>query len=325
VHALAELQRPLGITLVVGHVNHGLRGSESEADEAHVEALARKLGVSFASERVQPAELQQGEPSRTRPTMQEAARRVRRAALERLRVDHGCDHIATAHHADDQAETVLMRLLRGSGPDSLGGIRETGQGGVVLRPLLDVDRAEIETFACLQGLRWREDASNADTRYTRNRIRAELIPSLVRDFNPRLLRAVGDLAEAQRRDTEWVDSLVAEEARLLFDRGTAGTLRISARGWTSRPEALARRLVKLALIEMGGGRDVSRAHLLRILAFLREGRVGSAIELPGRLQLERESTDVFVLEEGSVVQVAEERRQKSSQASQEKRESSRSS
>ena len=298
-HALVVLQGPLGLELALGHVNHGLRGASSDADEAHVEALADKLGIPYASERVSPGSLQQGVPSQSRPSTQEAARSLRREALERMRLQLGCDHVATAHHADDQAETVLMRLIRGCGPDSLGGIGETAQGGVVVRPLLRVSRADIETFAGEEGLSFRQDASNADPRYTRNRVRLDVLPALVRDFNPRLLRAIGDLAEAQRRDTEWVDSLVAEEARLLFDRGTPGVLRIAAVGWRERPEALSRRLIKLAWIELGGGRDVSRAHLLRVLAFLREGRVGTVIELPRRIQIRRESRDCFVLEEVS--------------------------
>lgn len=294
VHALAALRESLNLRLCVGHVNHGLRGLESDADAEAVGETASRCHAECSTERVDPTSLRRERASRTRPTLQEAARILRREALERIRARLGCDWIATAHHADDQAETVLMRILRGCGPSSLGGIAEESPDGVMIRPLLGVSRNEIREYAEKHGLRWREDASNADPKYTRNRLRAQLIPQLV-DFNPRLLRAIGHLAEAQRRETEWLQPLVEAEAEVLFDRSQSGSLGIEARGWRERPEALARRLVVLALVEAGGGRDVSRAHLLRVLGFLRQARIGTAIELPGGLELRRVSCDSFWL------------------------------
>jgi tRNA(Ile)-lysidine synthase len=298
-HLLAGLRERLGLELAIGHIDHGLRGEASDEDARAVEQLAGKLGVAFAVERVDPGAEREGGSSRARPTAQEAARSLRRDALEGMRQRLGFDHIVTAHHADDQAETVLMRLLRGCGPDSIGGIAEASRDGIALRPLLDVSRADIETFARAQGLSWRDDASNADPRYTRNRLRAEVLPGLQADFNPRLLRAIGDLAEAQRRDTEWLDALVEDEAGRLVARETSGGLRILASGWEQRPEALARRLAKWLLLEAGAGRDITRVHLLRVLAFLREGRLGTAIELPGGFRLSRDRRDSFLLERAS--------------------------
>ncbi|MFP6627762.1 MAG: tRNA lysidine(34) synthetase TilS [Myxococcota bacterium] len=294
-HALARLRVPLDLQLAIGHVNHGLRGAESDGDEKAVAELASRLDARFAVERVDPSRLRQGGSSRTRPTTQEAARSLRRAALERIRTRLGCERIATAHHGDDQVETVLMRILRGCGPDSLGGIAEMSPDGVAIRPLLCVSRDEILAYAKSNRLTWREDPSNADPKYTRSRLRARVIPGL-RDFNPRLLRAIGDLAEAHRRESEWLESLVEEQAERLFDRSRPGCLGIAAEGWRERPEALARRLVVLAMVEMGSGRDMSRAHLMRILEFLRQGRPGTAIELPGDLELRRISPDCFRLQ-----------------------------
>jgi len=297
-HALHALRGPRELKLALGHVNHGLRGAESDADERAVADLARRLGADFACERVDPGARRAGSSSRERPTPQEAARSLRREALERLRLRTGCQRIATAHQADDQAETVLMRLLRGCGPDSLGGIGETGEGGTVVRPLLAIPRAELQAWAREQGLAWREDASNDDPRYTRARIRRQLLPGLIADFNPRLLRAVGDLAEAQRREAEWLESLVDEQAARVFDRSQPACLGIRADAWQQLPEALARRLAKRALVEQGAGRDLSRAHLMRVVAFLREGRVGSEIQLPGGLRLRRSSVEAVRLARG---------------------------
>lgn len=298
-YALDALREPLALELAVGHVDHGLRGEASAEDARAVERLAEKLALPFARDRVDPLAARDGVSSRERPTVQEAARSLRRDALERMRVGLGCDAIATAHHADDQAETVLMRLLRGCGPDSIGGIGEASADGRIVRPLLGVSRTEIEAFAKGRGVVWREDASNLDARYTRNRLRADVLPALARDFNPRVLRAIGDLAEAQRRDTEWLNALVGEEAKRLLTREASGSLRISADGWDTRPEALARRLAKAAWIDVGGGRDVRRVHLMRVLGFLRNARRGTAIELPGGLRLSRDRRDSFLLERAS--------------------------
>ncbi|MCZ6465332.1 MAG: tRNA lysidine(34) synthetase TilS, partial [Proteobacteria bacterium] len=211
-HALAALAPGLVLDLRVGHVNHGLRGRESDADEAAAHAAAEGLGLAFASERVEPESLRQGRPSGRRPTLQEAARTLRYRAFRRMAGALGATRIATAHQADDQAETVLLRLLRGTGPDGLAGIPEQSADGRIVRPLLRVSRQEIVEFARERGLRWREDPGNRSSRYARSRLRQRWLPGLAREFNPQLLRAIANLAEAQRGDSEWIEALVEEEA-----------------------------------------------------------------------------------------------------------------
>ena len=285
--ALHELSEREGLKLLIGHVNHGLRGRESEADQAAVEALGARLGLDVEVARAEPGPLREGRSSRDRPTLQEAARTVRYAALAELAARRGAEHVATAHNADDQAETVLLRLLRGTGPDGLGGIPERSPDGRIVRPLLGVSREAIERFARERGLEWREDASNARLAYTRNRLRLRWLPGLARDFNPRLLRAIGALAEAQRQDSAWIAALVEREAASRFTREGAW-LRIDAKDWSSLPEALARRLARSALQQCGAARHVTRVHLERMQRFLRSARPGSAIELPGGLRLRRD-------------------------------------
>jgi len=285
--ALAECASALDLDLAVGHVNHGLRGARADADEDRVRSHACRLGLPFASRRVDPRALRQTGPSRVRPTLQEAARRVRYRALQSLAEAAGAGCIATAHTLDDQAETVLLRLFRGAGPDGLGGIPERSPDGWRVRPLLWVGRAEIERFARARGLSWSEDPSNRDPTYARSRLRLALA-GIAADLHPGWLRAIGNLAEAQRRDSEWIEGLVEQEAQALF-RWEEGALCIAAEGWQQRPEGLARRLVRLALRRMGAGREVSRVHLLRMLAFLRCGQPPAEIELPIGLRLRREA------------------------------------
>ncbi|HXV35788.1 MAG TPA: tRNA lysidine(34) synthetase TilS, partial [Myxococcota bacterium] len=249
-HALLEIAREKRLKVAIAHVNHGLRGAESEADAKAVAELAARLGAPGFERRIDPARLREGVPSRARPTLQEAARELRYRALREMAAEAGCAHIATAHTADDQAETVLLRLLRGSGPDGLGGIPERSADGVVVRPLLRVARREIEAYARERGLSWREDRSNESLAYARNRLRLRWLPGLAADFNEQLLRAVADLAEAQRRDSEWIAEVVEREAVARFEL-EGGWLRARAEGWDELPEALARRIARWALRRCG--------------------------------------------------------------------------
>jgi tRNA(Ile)-lysidine synthase len=285
-HALHALAGRLGLRLALGHVNHGLRGAEADADQAFVASLGEKLGVPVLVRRVAPQRLRAGRPSRARPTLQEAARRLRYAALEEMAREAGAQHVATAHTLDDQAETVLLRLLRGTGPPGLGGIPERSPDGRIVRPLLGVSRREIERFAAERRLSWREDASNRDPAYARARLRRDWLAGLGQAFNPRWLRAVGDLAEAQRRESEWIEARVSEEASRRLAR-EGDTCSFSCEGIEALPVAVARRLARRVLHEAGAGRDLSRRHLERVLAFAAPGRSGARLELPGGLVLVR--------------------------------------
>jgi tRNA(Ile)-lysidine synthase len=290
-HGLAARAGRFDLVLSIAHVNHGLRGAQSDAEESFVADYAKRLGVPFASGRVDPRGRRAGAvSSRVRPTLQEAARRARADALRVLAAELGAAHVATAHTADDQAETVLLRLFRGSGPEGLGGIAEASADGFFVRPLLRATRAQVLSYARRQALTWCEDPSNTDARYARARLRHGWLPGLAREFNPALLRAIGDLAEAQRRETEWTAGWVETEARRRFALQPDGSMRVAASGWdlAETPDALARRLARIALHRMGASRDVSRAHLDRIVRFWRAGRRGSAIELPGSLVLSRD-------------------------------------
>lgn len=279
----------LELELVVAHVHHGLRGVDADLDAAHVEALARAGGLAFRLARIDPEKATRIAPSRIRPTLEEAARDLRRAALVALAAETACSAIATAHHAGDQAETLLLRILRGTGPDGLAGMAPQSEDGRWLRPLLTVDPARIADWAEAHALVWREDASNEERRFSRNRLRHEVLPGLISGFNPQLLRALGQLAEAAREDREWLEPLVdgAVKSRIA---GCGQAVTFALEGWRDLPEALARRVVLRGLVRAGLGREVSRVQLLRVLSFLRRGhRAGrdKKVELPGGFELRR--------------------------------------
>ena len=279
----------LELGLVVAHVHHGLRGADADLDAAHVEELARAGGLAFRLARVDPESSTRVSPSRIRPSLEEAARDLRRAALVALAGETGCRTIATAHHAGDQAETLLLRLLRGTGPDGLAGMAPRSEDGRFIRPLLAVSPDAIAAWALSHALVWRDDASNDDRRFSRNRLRHDVIPGLVSQFNPQLLRALGQLAEAAREDREWQGPLVDEAAKSRIAWRDPVVCFVLA-GWRELPEALARRVVLRGLVRVGLGREVSRVQLLRVLAFLRRGnRAGrdKKVELPGGFAVRR--------------------------------------
>jgi tRNA(Ile)-lysidine synthase len=214
---LLELREELGVVLHVAHFNHQLRGEESDADERFVAHLAREHEVPFYADRANVfLEAEQKQMS-----FEHAARELRYEWLAELAVRENLNAIATAHNSDDQAETVLIKFLRGAGTRGLGGIYPMILGGIypmlvgdgvrIIRPLLETPRGEIEEFLTQLNQFWRDDHTNFDTRYTRNRIRHELLPLLERDYNPNLRRALGELAEIARAEEDFWNSIIEAE------------------------------------------------------------------------------------------------------------------
>src|SRR5437667_7007731 len=212
---LLELRAEVGIVLSALHFNHKIRGAEADADEAFVKALAAEHGLELraACEDV-PAYAQA-----QRMSLEEAAREKRYQFFNSYIVDGMLDCVATAHTLDDQAETVLMRLMRGAGTRGLAGIfpeikveeqdRELigSAAGRIVRPLLWVRRREIEEYLRLLGQSGREDSSNRDVRHTRNRVRHELLP-LMESFNPEIARVLAETAEIARGEEEFWDDRI---------------------------------------------------------------------------------------------------------------------
>ena len=204
---LLELRAELGVVLVVGHFNHQLRGANSDADEKFVAQLAGKLELPFftGSDSVE-------EYSRVRKlSLEQAARELRYRWLHRLANGENLNAIATGHTLDDQAETVLMKFLRGAGTRGLGSIRPVLilEHWPVVRPLLETSRAAVEYYLVSLDQPWREDHTNRDTKLTRNRIRHELLPLLERDYNPNIRRLLSETAEIALAEEEFWQEHIA--------------------------------------------------------------------------------------------------------------------
>jgi tRNA(Ile)-lysidine synthase len=254
---LCRLAKSWRLDVAMAHVNYGLRGQDSIGDEDLVRAAAREHGLHLEV-------LHRHPPSG--PNLQDAARKIRHDFLKRVAAKRKAAVIATAHHRDDQAETVLLHLLRGTGLKGLAGIspRATLGQARLVRPLLGFSRVEIESYAQRQGVPFREDATNASTMYKRNAVRHRLIP-LLREFNPRIEEQLVKMASTLSEDDEALTVLTqASFAQALHGVGDHA-LYLDRRSYIQLPAALRRRVLRMAF-EKASGRtaDLNSDQLFRM-------------------------------------------------------------
>jgi tRNA(Ile)-lysidine synthase len=288
---LLELRRDLGVVLSVAHFNHRIRGSDADADEQFVKELAGQFELEFhlGSADVPAASHALG------MSLETAARELRHAWFATLVREGKTEKIATAHTQDDQAETVLMRMLRGAGTRGLAGISPRQRQKALLRPLLTVTRQEIEAWLMSHNQPWREDASNRDPQHTRNRVRHQLLPLLISQYNPAIKETLADLAELARGEEEYWDQelpgLVArlirsgEPGRTGRSHGRQSPLAVDAGTLRALPVAIQRRLLRALGDQLGVALEFK--HIQQLLLFADAGKSSKALTLPGGLEARR--------------------------------------
>lgn len=301
---LLELREKLGIILSVVHFNHKLRGKAADADERFVANLAVKHKLEFHSSSADIA----AKARKERANLEDASRRARYDYFRSL-VDSGaCTRIAVGHTADDQAETVLAHLLRGTGLAGLGGIHPLS--GPICRPLLPIRRAALRTYLRRRKQIWREDATNRDTKRMRARIRKRLLPLLEKQFQPTIVEHLTSMANLAREDEAFLDTLVEQrmaaavperddEVRMaladLLGGGAREGFRARStesteyRGNNDLSAAMSKRLVRsiVARLKKQSG-QWSASHVDAVLELARHGRNGSSLSLPGRIAVRKD-------------------------------------
>src|SRR5260370_37811922 len=218
---MVELGKQLGVVLSVAHFNHKLRGKDSDGDEKFVSKLAEKYGLVFHAGRADIA----AKAKSNKANVEDTAGRARSQFFARVVEDGRVDKVDVAHTADDQAETVLAHILRGTGLAGLGGIHPSV--GHVVRPLLGVRRAELRAYLRSKKQTWREDTTNRDTTRMRARIRKKLLPILEKQFHAAVVEHLATLAELAREDEAFLGALVDDRMRRCVETG-AGCAKISA-------------------------------------------------------------------------------------------------
>jgi len=278
-HLLLRFASRRRIDLTVAHLDHALRRG-STADRAFVERLAASFEILCVADRRDV-----GAARRKDESPEEAARRVRRAFLIETATACGASLIATGHTQDDQAETVLMRLTRGAGPSSLAAMAQAGPGPFV-RPLLHVERSELRAWLRRKRLRFREDPSNANLSFDRNRVRRLVIPVLAKALNPRAARHIVEAAGRLREDAALLDA-IARDRFAAIARRRGRSFGLEAKALAALPHPIAARVARLALEDAGcDPRRISTRHVTGVLTLA--GAPGQAtLDLPGGIRVSR--------------------------------------
>jgi tRNA(Ile)-lysidine synthase len=317
---LVGLQKKIGITLSVLHFNHMLRGRAADDDEKFVAALARKYKLPFYSATAAVKAI----AKKDKANLEGTARRLRYAFFARVAEEHRLDKIAVAHIADDQAETVLAHILRGSGLTGLGGIHP--QVDKIVRPLLSASRVDLRLYLKAHKQTWREDATNDDASRTRARIRKKLIPLLKKEFQPRIVEHLASLSSHARQDDALLHDLAQQRMRTVVEMVPGGArIRIadllplglrsdvesvdslqqhmlahsedrcleqdSSTGLSARLVRLIVRRVKVVSAnsanENSSGAEFTAHHTEQVLELARHGQNGSSLPLPGDIEVRR--------------------------------------
>jgi tRNA(Ile)-lysidine synthase len=278
---LLELRTELGIVLFVGHFNHGLRAEESEADEAFVADLARQHGLEFFVGRNDV----RGYAASRKLSIEAAGRKLRYEWFTRLADEQRFDAVATAHTLDDQAETVLLGLARGSGARSLAGMPP--RRGVFLRPLLGLRRRVTVDACAALGLAPWADPHNADRRFARVRVRLDALPALEAALGPGVAEALARTADQLRDDAEVLDKIASSER-------SADPAPMSAASLAGLPDAVRSRVLRSAALAAGcPATALTSAHVTRIGELVTDWRGQRWIDLPGGVRATRRSGQVL--------------------------------
>jgi tRNA(Ile)-lysidine synthase len=278
-HLLWRLEDVLGIHLHVGHLDHGLRGSSSRGDAQYTRRLARRLELPVTLGRIQLSPGSTG-------NLEEQARLARYAFLEKVADQIKAQRIATGHQADDQAETILMRILRGAGSAGLSGIPPVR--GRIVRPCIQLRRNQIEEYLRRFRLRPRRDDTNLEHHYLRNQIRRELIPLLERSYNPNIIETLNRIGRLESEESAFFEQMSQKLLERLAKKGCNGKIVLDLRSFADYFSIEGKFLIRELIRRTKGDlRRIGFGHLEQVLRLGREGSVGSRVHLPDGIVVER--------------------------------------
>ncbi len=284
------------LTLAVAHLNHGLRGVESDQEEIFVRRLCESLKIPLFTRKADIGEALR----RNKGSLEETCRRERYAFFDEVRSREGMNRVALGHHLDDQAETVLMRLLRGSGPEGLRGMTPM-RDHVYIRPLIEVTRKEILAFLEREGAAFVEDSSNERDICLRNRIRRRLLPELVEGYNPRLVENLGRMAEIIRMEDDYIQKVVEDMLNRWNVTGLDEILNIPIDELRLMHEALRQRIVKAILLRRSPLKSgIGYRHVKAVMKIINGENPGAVLDMPFNVRVRREySALCFEMRAGS--------------------------
>lgn len=286
--ALAEIAPSMGISVILAHYNHGLRGAESDTDEREAGRLASRLGLAFVSGKMDATDIPKG------LSPEDFYRRRRYQFFDEVAKSRRAGKIALGHNLQDQAETVLLHLIRGSGLEGLKGILPL-RDGKYIRPLLEVSRRQIIAYLKKADIAYRQDGSNESKIYLRNKIRLELLPYLKNEFNPKFDEALAQMAQILRDENNFIGECVNEafkstcvkkqNNKIVLNIGYLGTLH----------PAIRRRMLKKVLEDFNPQKNgVTFLHIDSLAKLLQDSESGKKICLPCGIEARREYENLIL-------------------------------
>lgn len=287
-YVMADLAKKYRLKNIVAHFNHGLRGEESEADESFCRNLTQEYGFAFVTEKMPQSSIPKG------LSPEDYFRRERYRFLNQVAIEYQANKIALGHHLNDQAETVLLNILRGSGLDGLKGFLPA-RGHRYIRPLMEITRREIDEVMSQKGLASRHDSSNESSAYLRNSIRLELIPYLKEKYNPRIEQSLSRMAEIVRMDDDYLNSFVRDIKASVHIRKDTDCVSFSSQYFATLPSAIGMRLIKSLLEDLTPDRiGFSHSHIQAAADLILKQKTGKRIFLPFGLQVRQQYDRILI-------------------------------
>jgi len=293
VHILMALAPKFSIQIAMAHFNHGLRQSESERDEAFVVSLAEQLDLPVHVGKKDVRGYQKSHHL----SLEEAARQVRYHFYQDVISRFGYQKIALGHHADDNAELILMFMMRGSGPLGLSGISPL-RNDQIIRPLIDIKRSEIMDFITEKKLDYVEDSSNRDLQHLRNRVRNLLIPQLKSEYNPRLIDSLNRMASIMDAEEQWIGTLIRPILDRVIVNEKKSRIGIDISQLNQLPIAVKRRLIREAVLRVKGNlRRMSFVHVEAAIKLAKKGLDSRFLDFPDRIRISRQDHVLIISRE----------------------------
>jgi len=291
-HGLRAVSDDYRLHLGIAHLNHGLRRKDADKDEKFVVSAAKKLNLPCYVKKRNVA----AERRKTGGSLEEAARIARYDFLFETAEAEGFDRIAVGHQQDDNAELILLYLLRGSGPAGLSGTPPVRDK--IIRPLIRTSRAEILDFLKSHTIGYVIDRSNADQRFTRNRIRHQLLPLLKKEYNPKASESLNRLGMILRSEEEWIDGYVRQMTNQITLTAKPGRLALSVNALAHLHPALQRRVIRRAILGVKGDlRRITCAHTASVIGLAENPLPGSRLDLPDRIRVLRQTDRILISRE----------------------------
>lgn len=293
-HALKKLETYYNIKIYAAHLNHKIRGMEAQKDALYAAKLCDELGIQFFVKAVDvPAFAKE-----MKMTLEEAARQIRYNMLFEVKSKISADKIAVAHNLDDQAETVLMRLIRGTGITGLKGMDYKREDGVI-RPLMDTKKAKIVSYCEANNLKPRIDHTNLEIEYTRNKIRLKLLPYIEQEFSPHIKETISRMSNVLREDSEYLDN----ETQKIFDKEILehndDRIRLDFEELKVMHPSLAKRLIRLSIkTVLGTLEGIENVHIEDVLMLIKSPKNQLKLNLPKGLMVYKASDGlIFTMKE----------------------------